>query len=65
MPKNILFVTLIVALAGVLRLYDLGRTPSGLTADEASAGYNALSLLHTGRDRLGDPSVASTTVRSA
>lgn len=37
----------------VLRLWDLGGVPSGFTADEAGMGYNAFSLLETGRDRTG------------
>jgi len=40
-------------LAGVLRLWHLGSIPPGLTPDEAALGYNAYSILHTGRDEYG------------
>jgi 4-amino-4-deoxy-L-arabinose transferase-like glycosyltransferase len=42
-------------LALVLRLWELGGMPPGLDTDEASIGYNAFSLLHTGRDEFGEP----------
>lgn len=41
-----------VALA--LRLAALSRLPPGLFVDEAFTGYDALSLLHTGRDMWGE-----------
>src|SRR5689334_10972459 len=44
---------LIIALAAVLRLWKLGSIPPGLTPDEASLGYNAYSILKTGRDEYG------------
>ncbi len=40
---------LIVVLAALTRLWHLGTLPAGFTADEASMGYNAFTLLHTGR----------------
>lgn len=45
---------LILILAAVLRFYDLPSNPPGLTWDEASLGYNAYSLLLTGRDEYGN-----------
>ena len=36
-----------------IRLVGLGSSPPGLYADEASIGYNALSILRTGRDEHG------------
>ncbi len=39
--------------AFALRVYRLGDVPAGLFCDEAAAGYNAYSLLHTGRDEHG------------
>jgi 4-amino-4-deoxy-L-arabinose transferase-like glycosyltransferase len=36
-----------------LRAYKLNSVPPGLTWDEASLGYNAYSLLKTGRDEYG------------
>lgn len=46
---------LILILASVLRFYQLGRVPSGFVNDEAAIGYNAYSLLKTGRDEFGEP----------
>jgi len=43
----------IVALAAVLRLYQLGAIPLGLEWDEVALGYDAYSILHTGRDQFG------------
>ncbi len=47
------FLIFIVVLAAVLRLWNLGSFPNGLNADEASLGYNAYSLLQTGKDEYG------------
>ena len=51
MRKAALFFILI--LATVLRLYHLAEFPAGLNADEAALGYNAYSLLLTGKDEHG------------
>src|SRR3990167_8489226 len=51
MSKKILFLTLV--LAAFLRLYQISHYPAGLNADEAALGYNAYSLLLTGRDEHG------------
>lgn len=54
MKKPILIIlTLIILLAGLLRIYDIQNTPAGLTWDEASLGYNAYSLMMTGKDEYG------------
>jgi len=45
----------IVVLAAVLRLTWLDKYPAGFTPDEAAFGYNAYSLLQTGRDEWGIP----------
>ena len=50
--KKIILV-LIIILAAFLRLYRLSDYPMGLNADEAALGYNAYSLLLTGRDEHG------------
>jgi len=50
--KNILFVILL--LAAMLRLWKLGSIPPHLTPDEASLGYNAYSILKTGKDEYGN-----------
>lgn len=50
--NNFLFLVLI--LAAILRLWKLGSIPPGLTPDEAALGYNAYSILKTGKDEYGD-----------
>lgn len=53
--KNPLWVLLIIILlAGTLRFYKLNEIPAGLHGDGASQGYNAFSLIHTGKDRYGE-----------
>lgn len=41
---------IILVLAAITRLWALDKYPVGLNADEASIGYNAYSLIETGRD---------------
>ncbi|MCL5438670.1 MAG: glycosyltransferase family 39 protein [Patescibacteria group bacterium] len=43
----------IVFLGFILRIYGLSNIPSGFFYDEASIGYNAYSLLNTGKDEYG------------
>lgn len=43
----------IILLGFFLRFYLLGVNPPSLDWDEASIGYNAYSILHTGRDEYG------------
>lgn len=45
---------LIVCIAFVVRIYSLGNIPVGIHGDEASIGYNAYSLLKTGKDQNGN-----------
>ena len=40
-------------LGAFLRLYQLGSLPNALTWDEAALGYNAYSIIKTGRDEFG------------
>lgn len=51
--KKILLILLILGIGAFLRLYNLTAFPAGLNADEASLGYNAYSLIQTGRDEHG------------
>jgi len=51
--KQKVLLVLILVLAGFLRLYKLGSYPP-LNADEASIGYNAWSLIKTGKDEHGN-----------
>jgi 4-amino-4-deoxy-L-arabinose transferase-like glycosyltransferase len=44
---------LILILAAVIRLWSLSTIPPHLTPDEASLGYNAYSILATGKDEYG------------
>ncbi|TSC88437.1 MAG: hypothetical protein G01um101416_105 [Microgenomates group bacterium Gr01-1014_16] len=50
--KKYLLIAILV-LAAVLRLYKISSFPAGLNADEAALGYNAYSLLLTGKDEHG------------
>ncbi|MBI2596858.1 glycosyltransferase family 39 protein [Candidatus Daviesbacteria bacterium] len=52
--KFIIFIAIIIVSA-FIRFYQLNNIPPGLTIDESSQGYNAFSLLHTGKDRYGQP----------
>lgn len=45
---------LILFLAAFLRLYRLGSNPPSLHWDETAIGYNAFSILKTGRDEYGN-----------
>jgi len=52
----------IIVLGGFLRLWQLGSVPPSPDWDEASLGYDAYSILHTGRDQFGQ--FLPTTLRS-
>lgn len=43
----------IIIIAAILRLWQLGSTPPSPDWDEAALGYNAYSVLKTGRDEYG------------
>jgi 4-amino-4-deoxy-L-arabinose transferase-like glycosyltransferase len=45
----------IIILAAILRFWKLGVVPLGFHADEVAYGYNAYSILKTGRDEFGKP----------
>lgn len=49
--RNLIF---ILTLAILLRFYQLGANPPSINWDEASNGYNAYSILKTGRDEYGN-----------
>lgn len=51
--RNKLLISVII-LSAVLRLWKLGDIPPHLTSDEAALGYNAYSILKTGRDEYGE-----------
>lgn len=50
--KKFLLISIFV-LGIVLRFWQLGVNPPSLDWDEAAIGYNAYSILHTGRDEYG------------
>lgn len=50
---SVLFIVLILALGGAVRFIGLGSIPPGLVDDEADKGYDAYSLIATGRDQWG------------
>jgi len=53
--KPTVILTLILLVAGVLRLVKLGEiSPPGLNQDEAAAAWNAWCLLKTGKDQVGE-----------
>ncbi len=49
----VLFLGLIVGVGSFLRFANLDKNPSGFYVDEAAIGYNAFSILYTGRDEYG------------
>lgn len=51
--KEKMFLGLIVFLALILRVYNIGGYPIGFTQDEAAQGYDAYSILLTGKDQWG------------
>ncbi|OGG06432.1 hypothetical protein A3D05_04605 [Candidatus Gottesmanbacteria bacterium RIFCSPHIGHO2_02_FULL_40_24] len=54
MKKTLVLLGAVTILAAVLRLYRLGSTPISLEWDEVAIGYDAYSLIKTGRDQFGD-----------
>ncbi len=50
---HILLVVLILFIGIFLRFFRLGEVPNGLNQDETSIGYNAYSILKTGKDEHG------------
>lgn len=56
MNKKLTLILLIgiVILASILRLWQLSKVPSSPDWDEASLGYNAYSIMQTGRDEYGE-----------
>ncbi len=53
MKKRSMMFWIILIVSAVLRLYQLGAVPISPDWDEAALGYNAYTLLHTGRDEYG------------
>jgi len=53
--KVYIFLALIILLGFVLRTYKLDSIPTGFFCDEAATGFNAYSILTTGKDEFGKP----------
>jgi len=53
MKNKFIILGLVLLLAGFLRFYKLTEAPPSLNWDEVSHGYNAYSILKTGRDEWG------------
>jgi len=51
--KEIFYILLIFGVALFARFYKLSQHPVSLSMDEVSIGYNAYSILKTGRDEWG------------
>jgi len=54
MNKNLYLLIFIIFTSVFFRFYLWGKVPPGLHFDEASFGYNAWSILKTGRDEFGN-----------
>ena len=55
MSKKFIYILLfiIIIFASILRLWQLGHIPPSPDWDEVALGYNAYSIMHTGRDEFG------------
>lgn len=51
--KTKIALLIILFAAFLIRIWNIGSVPPGLTPDEAALGYNAYSILKTGRDEYG------------
>lgn len=52
--KILIFLTIIVIIASILRLWRLGEVPISPDWDEVALGYNAYSIMTTARDEYGE-----------
>jgi 4-amino-4-deoxy-L-arabinose transferase-like glycosyltransferase len=53
--KQYIWLIIVVLLAGCLRFYNVASVPPALNSDEVAIGYNAYSILKTGRDEYNRP----------
>jgi 4-amino-4-deoxy-L-arabinose transferase-like glycosyltransferase len=51
--KKWILVIILILVAGALRLWQVGAVPPSPDWDEAALGYNAYSILHSGKDEYG------------
>lgn len=54
MKRIYIYLLIITVIGAVFRLYQLGSIPISLNWDEVSWGYNAYSMLQTGKDEYGE-----------
>ena len=52
--KKSVLLLIIIIIGGALRFYQLGAVPVSVDWDEAALGYNAYSIMQTGRDEYGE-----------
>lgn len=52
--QTFIIIFTLTLIAGILRFYDLKNNPVSLSVDEVSIGYNAYSILKTGKDEYGE-----------
>lgn len=52
---SLVIIFLIILLGFLLRIIQLNVSPPGFNADEAALGYNAYSIIQTGKDEWGQP----------
>jgi len=50
---HLVILIFVFILAFLLRFYNLDKIPNGLYQDETAIGYNAYSILETGKDEYG------------
>ena len=53
MNKSIIILILVTILSFVIRFIGIDKFPAGFNADEAAIGYNAYSIIQTGKDEYG------------
>lgn len=53
MKRYLILLFCIVLLGTILRIFYLGKTPNSLEWDEVALGYDAYSILKTGKDQFG------------
>lgn len=51
--KNLILLFAVLLIGAILRLWQLGNVPISPDWDEVALGYNAYSIIHTGRDEYG------------
>lgn len=54
MRRSLVTVLIITIIGGFFRIYNIDKNPISLNVDEVSVGYNAYSILKTGKDEYGN-----------